>query len=183
LWNLRFDLNLKKSALESPQTIQDYYNAFPEFLNDFFSEMINELCQKKMEICNFQRKKCYKLPKTINPDQMAKIVTFITSILLNIAFPQLKVWLPQVLASFSRMPRLLSYFRQLLTVCHVISHTDRYERKLTKIRIEAANPTERLIKRNNIWNLAIIDNIDFKEKSFKFGNIYDVTRGSSHATL
>ena len=41
--------------------------------------------------------------------------------------------------------------------------------------MENANPIHRLIKKNNIWNLAIIDNIDFKEKSFKFGNIYDVT--------
>ncbi|GES96281.1 hypothetical protein GLOIN_2v1482460 [Rhizophagus clarus] len=68
-------------------------------------------------------------------------------------------------------------------MCHVTSHTDRHERKLAKIRMETSNPVERLIKRNNIWNIAIIDNIDFKEKSFKFGNIYDVTRGSSHATL
>ena len=28
-----------------------------------------------------------------------------------------------------------------------------------------------------------IDNIDFKEKSFKFENIYNVTRDNSHATL
>ncbi|RGB28322.1 hypothetical protein C1646_767971 [Rhizophagus diaphanus] len=183
LWNSRANINLKKSAIESPQTIQEYYNAFPEFLNNFFFGMIDELYQKKIIICNMQRKKCQKSPKIIIPEQTTKIVTFITSILLNLAFPYLKVWLPQILASLSRMPRLLGYFRQLLTVCHVTSHTDRHERKLAKIRIEASNPVERLIKENNIWNIAIIDNIDFKEKSFKFGNIYDVTRGSSHATL
>ncbi|RHZ66091.1 hypothetical protein Glove_309g4 [Diversispora epigaea] len=43
--------------------------------------------------------------------------------------------------------------------------------------------SKRLIKGNNIWKLAVIDNIDFKEKSFKFGNIYDITHNSSHATL
>src|SRR3954469_9754258 len=64
-----------------------------------------------------------------------------------------------------------------------MSHTDRHERKLAKIRMETSNPAKRLIQGNNVWNLAIIDNIDFKEKTFKFGNIYDVTRGSSHATL
>src|SRR5207253_8139128 len=135
--------------------------------------MVSELYQKKLIICNLQRKKRHKLPKNILPDQIMKIVTFITSILLSLAFPHLKVWLPQVLASFSRMPRLLGYFRQLLTRCHVTSHTDRYERKLAKIRMITSNPVERLIKSNNIWNLAVIDNIDFKEKSFKFGNIYD----------
>ncbi|RHZ86581.1 hypothetical protein Glove_48g133 [Diversispora epigaea] len=44
-------------------------------------------------------------------------------------------------------------------------------------------PKQCLIKKQNIWNLAVIDNIDFKQKSFAFGNIYDVTRDSSHAIL
>ncbi|PKK57698.1 hypothetical protein RhiirC2_797577, partial [Rhizophagus irregularis] len=161
LWNSRLDVNLKKSAIESPQTIQEYYNAFPEFLKNFFSGMIDELYEKKMSICNFQRKKHNKPPKVKISGQTIKIVTFITSMLLSLAFPHLKVWLPQVLASLSH----------------------RYERTLAKIRMETSDPTRRLIQGSNVWNLAIIDNIDFKEKSFKFGNIYDVTRGSSHATL
>ncbi|RHZ69362.1 hypothetical protein Glove_284g93 [Diversispora epigaea] len=49
--------------------------------------------------------------------------------------------------------------------------------------MEKSNPTRRLIQGNNVWNLAIIDNIDFKEKSFKYGNIYDVTRDNSHTIL
>ena len=103
--------------------------------------------------------------------------------LLRLAFPHLKVWLPQVLASLNRIPRLLGSFREILTVCHMTTHTDRHERKLAKVRMEKSNPTKRLIKSNNIWSFAVIDNIDFKEKSFKFGNIYDVTHGNSHATL
>src|SRR5688572_3960313 len=81
------------------------------------------------------------------------------------------------------MSWLLGSFRQLLNVCHITSHTDRYERILAKKRMEKSNPAKRLIKGNNIWKLAVIDNIDFKEKTFKFGNIYDVIRDSSHATL
>ena len=61
-----------------------------------------------------------------------KTVTFIISILLGLAFPHLKIWLPRVLASLSHMPRLLGSFRQLLTVCHVSSHSDRHKRKLAK---------------------------------------------------
>ena len=45
------------------------------------------------------------------------------------------------------------------------------------------NPTERLIKGQNIWNLAVIDNIDFKDKTFIYGNIFDAMRESSHTTL
>ncbi|GES89920.1 hypothetical protein GLOIN_2v1482460 [Rhizophagus clarus] len=155
LWNSRLNINSKKSAMESPQTLQEYYDAFPEFLNDFFYGMVDEIYQKRMKICNIKRKKNNKLPKITIPEETIKIVTFITSILLNLAFPHLKVWLPRILASFSRMPRLMN----------------------------TTDPSKRLIKGNNIWNLAIIDNIDFKERTFKFGNIYDVTRGSSYATL
>ena len=95
--------------------------------------MINELYRRKLIISNWQLKKHQKLQKTLVSEQTMKIVTFITSILVSLAFPYLKVWLPQILASLSRMPRLLGYFRQLLTVCHVTSHTDRHERKLAKI--------------------------------------------------
>ncbi|CAB5377429.1 unnamed protein product [Rhizophagus irregularis] len=101
LWNSRLNINSKKSSIESPQTLQEYYNAFPEFLNDFFSEMIDELYQQKMKICNIKRKKRHKLPKIIIPEETIKIiVTFITSILLNLTFPHLKVWLPRILASY-----------------------------------------------------------------------------------
>ncbi|PKY33609.1 hypothetical protein RhiirB3_394937 [Rhizophagus irregularis] len=129
--------------------------------------MVDELYEKKISICNFQQKKHNKLPKVKIPEQIIKVVTFIASMLLSLAFPHLKVWLPQVLASLSRMSQLL----------------DRHERKLAKIQMETSDPTRRLIQGSNVWNLAIIDNIDFKEKSFKFGNIYDVTCGSSYATL
>ncbi|RHZ56814.1 hypothetical protein Glove_396g30 [Diversispora epigaea] len=153
LWNSRLDITTKKSSLESPKTLHEYYNAFPDFLTSLFFGIIHKLQEKKMEINN------------------------------QLAFPCLKIWLPQVLTSLSRKPRLLGTFRQLLTVCHVVSHTDRHERKLENARMEKVNPIQRLIQGKNIWNLAVIDNIDFKEKSFKFGNIYDVTRESSHATL
>ena len=45
------------------------------------------------------------------------------------------------------------------------------------------NLNERLLKESNIWNLAVIDNIDFKDKTFTYGNIFDTTRKSSHTTL
>ncbi|EXX63416.1 hypothetical protein RirG_152530 [Rhizophagus irregularis DAOM 197198w] len=70
--------------------------------------------------------------------------------LLGLAFPHLKIWLSQVLASLSRMPRLLGSFQQLLTVCHVSSHSDRHEQKLAKIRMEESNPSNRLIRANNV---------------------------------
>src|SRR2546421_35188 len=48
---------------------------------------------------------------------------------------------------------------------------------------EKCRTIQALLKETTIFNLAVIDNIDFKEKSFEFGNIYDITRGTSHAIL
>ena len=38
------------------------------------------------------------------------------------------------------------------------------------------DPKENLIERSNIWNLAVIDNIDFKASIFSYGNIFDITQ-------
>ena len=58
--------------------------------------MIDELSQKKMIVCNWQQKKRQKPLKIIIPEQTMKIVTFMTSMLLSLAFPHLKIWLSQV---------------------------------------------------------------------------------------
>jgi len=40
---------------------------------------------------------------------------------------------------------------------------------------------ERLLIGDNIWNLRVVDNIDFMEKTFGYGNIYDISRKTMHA--
>ena len=112
-----------------------------------------------------------------------KIVTFLASIFINIAFPLYNVWLPTVLASLAQKPRLISSLHHFLTTCHVIGHTERHERNKEKDRMNNIIPSQRLIKGENIWNLAIIDNIDFMAKSFQWGNLYDTSHRNSHATL
>ncbi|GES76543.1 hypothetical protein GLOIN_2v1482460 [Rhizophagus clarus] len=61
--------------------------------------------------------------------------------------------------------------------------TRKHEKLLEIKRMEAADPKLRIWKNPNIWNICVIDNIDFKEKTFTYRNIYDTTRSSSHATL
>src|SRR6185437_11550732 len=82
-----------------------------------------------------------------------------------------------------RKPRLLSSLHQVLQSVNVIPHTNRHERRLENKRMSANDPTLRLKKNNKIWNVCVIDNIDIKEKSFTYGNIYDTTRTTTHATL
>jgi len=88
-----------------------------------------------------------------------------------------------VLSSLACKPKLLSSLHRLLTVWNVIGHSEHHERNLERERINKVIFTQRLYKELNIWNLAIIDNIDFKQKTFSFGNIYDTTRDTSHTTL
>ena len=66
---------------------------------------------------------------------------------------------------------------------NVISHTARYEKQLEKERRLENNPNERILRGDNIWNVCVIDNIDFKEKTFCYDNIFDVVRRTAHATL
>jgi|SRR6266542_3379532 len=45
------------------------------------------------------------------------------------------------------------------------------------------DPKKKLLERDNIWNVCVIDNIDFKKQTFRYGNIFDITHRSSHVTL
>ncbi|RHZ63288.1 hypothetical protein Glove_330g51 [Diversispora epigaea] len=74
-------------------------------------------------------------------------------------------------------------YNLLNVLINVLGVTRRYERCLETQRMELADLTLRIQQLSNIWNVCVIDNIDFKEKTFTYGNIYDTTRTSSYATL
>ena len=73
--------------------------------------------------------------------------------------------------------------REILRSACVIPYTKRHENRLEESRIRHTDPRKSLIEGSNIWNLAVIDNIDFKASTFSYGNIFDTTRQTSHATL
>ncbi|PKK58628.1 hypothetical protein RhiirC2_796016 [Rhizophagus irregularis] len=75
-------------------------------------------------------------------------------LLIVIAFPYLQIWFTQVLSSLSRKPKLNQQFWCLLSTLQISGHTD-----------------------------GVIDNIDFKEATFKYGNIFDMTCTSTHTML
>ncbi|RHZ88897.1 hypothetical protein Glove_20g22 [Diversispora epigaea] len=76
--------------------------------------------------------------------------------------------LPSILTSLGQKPKLISSLHQFLKICHIMGHTERHERNKKKYRMDNIIPSQRLVKNKNIWNLTIIDNIDFKTKSFTF---------------
>jgi hypothetical protein len=87
------------------------------------------------------------------------------------------------MSSLCRKPKLISSLYAILRIANIVSHTCSHERRLEKSRLSEVNPKNRLLKEKNIWNLSVIDNIDFKEKTFAYGNIFDSIRNNSYATL
>ncbi|UZO06568.1 uncharacterized protein OCT59_026884 [Rhizophagus irregularis] len=85
------------------------------------------------------------------------------------------------MASLCRKLKLLSSLQGILEVVNITSHFQRHKQNLEKIRALLVDPTDRICYEKNIWNLGIIDNVDFKETTFGYGNIFDAIR--ENATL
>ncbi|RHZ51571.1 hypothetical protein Glove_476g74 [Diversispora epigaea] len=183
IWKSRKEINQNKIEIQNPTSLENYYSAFPIFLTNFFESLIKEIFEKKLYLSNIKLKSRKNPLKLLNNQKILKIVTFMVSILVGITFPKLRVWFTQILASLSRKTKLNQQFRRLLSTLQISGHTDGQERRLEKVRMKSVDPCLRLKKEENIWNLAIIDNIDFKETTFRYGNIFDTVRNSSHATL
>ncbi|CAB5366697.1 unnamed protein product [Rhizophagus irregularis] len=176
-------INNNKNLFENPNSLIDHHNIFPSFLSKFFLGLVNTLQLSKFKEIN--RKKQFHNKPTISFDPNSTIKTriFLMFIIFHVAFSGLYLWLPTMLASLIRKPKLTAQLHQLLTTINAVAHTQRHERKLENIRITTANPHERLWVGDNIWNIGVIDNIDFKEKTFAYSNIFDQTRSTTHATL
>ncbi|GBC12710.2 hypothetical protein GLOIN_2v1792124 [Rhizophagus irregularis DAOM 181602=DAOM 197198] len=183
IWKSRIELTLNKNQLQNPQSIGEYVSSFPSWLVNFFYAFLTGIYEKKMAIVNQRRKARNISIKANDPVQITKIVSLFLSILISITFPSLQIWFSTIIASLTRKPKMAGDLTNLLAVLKVLSHCKEHERRLEKERMNKVDPTKRLKKNSYFWNLAVIDNIDFKEKTFSYGNIFDITRGTSHATL
>ena len=179
----RTSLIPKKSTLESPNSLQQYYEAMPKCLTSFMDGLVFPLQHQKYEAVKRKQKERKKSIAEFNKTEMVKITAFLSSMVLSIAFRGWKIWLPQAIGSFCERPKLASYLRAILHAANVVAYSKDHEVRSRKKRMVQANPQERLESGPNIWNLAIIDNIDFKEKTFRAGNLFDTTRDTAHATL
>ena len=174
-----------KTSLETPQCLDEYCNAIPPFLYKFFEGIIYTLLSKRCQIANEiqKRRKNWITPKEVNIQKVKTITTMLCSIILTACFTNTQFWLTRLLASLCKKLRLLSSLHQVLESVSIVSHSIKHERKLEVIRMSNANPYSYLISGSGVWNVCVIDNIDFKQKSFAWGNIYDVTRSTTHAIL
>ncbi|GET00647.1 hypothetical protein GLOIN_2v1474502 [Rhizophagus clarus] len=178
-------LHVNKVFLENPQSLDEYQNAIPTELYNFFEGIISKLLFNRRQIANrvAKSRKVEYIPKEVNQKKLQKISTMLSSIILTIGFTNTSFWLTQTLTSLCRKPRLLSSLHRVLESVGIISHSITHERKLEIARMSISNPQSRIIAGPKIWNVCVIDNIDFKQSSFTWGNIYDTTRTTSHAIL
>src|SRR6185437_10036960 len=77
-----------------------------------------------------------------------KISIFLTSMIVNIASPSTNLWLHYILSSLSRKPKMISSLYAILYTAGVISHSQRYERRLEKLCLSESKPENRLIREN-----------------------------------
>jgi hypothetical protein len=183
LWQSRSSIKTTLPTLENPQSLIHYAAALPRFLWSFFHSFISVIQQKKHAVAERKRESRGAQSVSLDPTPISRIIIFMVSMLLGIAFRGWKIWLPHVLGSLCRRPRLVSKLHRILRSAHVISYVWDHEVRAEKERMELADPATRLEIGDYVYNLAVIDNIDLQEKTFAYGNIYDIARRTSHATL
>jgi hypothetical protein len=177
-------INENKEKLESPSSLTEYFEALPQIIVNFFCGLVGVLLSHHHKIAEKQWKK-RNLQKHVsleyndqqskileynnqksNPIILTCIVSFLASIILTIAFKGKKFWITYLLSSICRRPKFLTFLQEILQTVHVIAHTQRHERHLEYQRMNSVIPCKNLLSGSHIWNLAIIDNIDFMQKSF-----------------
>jgi hypothetical protein len=163
IWKSRSEVRERKQNLEISQSLEEYQCGFPIILKDFFSGLIIFLQRKKFEIAEKKRKQQGFSAKSFDKTHSNKISIFIISMILSITFPGVDIWLTHIMSSLCQKLNLLGSLYTILCTASVVSHTQRHERRLEKNRMDKINPEKRLIQGENIWNICVIDNIDFKE--------------------
>jgi len=179
----RSALKERLTFLEQPSSLSQYYDAMPQTLTSFFDGIISVLLEKRHQVLARKRKQLNQPIPELKDTTISKISVFFTSVILTIAFRHWKIWFTHILASLCQRPKLLSSLQAVLREIYVVSYVKDHEIRVQKKRMIAADPRSRLITSSNIMNLAVIDNIDMANITFQYGNIFDVTRNTAHATL
>ncbi|RIB02933.1 hypothetical protein C2G38_2226467 [Gigaspora rosea] len=195
--SLLIKTTLKIAKIDPNKLKEKYYNITSKNVADIGEKMGKKILslrseiqlkkiivqQRKQLVVNKKRNQRGLSLKSLNTNHITKVTTFITSMFLTMAFPKTKIWLTHIILSLYQNPKLLPKLRKILYSANIIFYTKQHEYWLAKLRMFQSNPVERIIKGPNIWNLAVIDNIDFKASTFVADNIFDVGRKTSHATL
>lgn len=184
-------INENKEVLESPTSLEEYYDKLPKVIIYFFRGLVSTLLDYRHKLAQKMRKwrmmkkneSANYIYQEQNPKVLIRIVSFLTSIILTIAYSKKNFWITYLMSSICQRPKLLTSLMAVLRSVYIVAHTQKYECYLEKKRMKESRPQNKLLFGPNIWNLAVIDNIDFIQHSFHYRNIYDVPRKTIHTTL
>ncbi|CAJ0633917.1 9695_t:CDS:2 [Entrophospora sp. SA101] len=70
-------------------------------ISDLLYTKVPNIYKKKLELSNIKLQQKNKPPKEIDILSIKKIITFLVSIIVHVAFPKMEVWFQQVMASLS----------------------------------------------------------------------------------
>ncbi|CAG8743422.1 4340_t:CDS:2, partial [Dentiscutata erythropus] len=134
-----------KSILESPDSLQQYYEAIPKCLTSLFYSLIRTLLFQKYEIVRQKQKERKSTITEFDESEIVKSTAFLFSIILTTTFKGWKFWLPQVIGSFS----LLASYVEL---CGKNPFVEKWMENLTQIfrRLMAEYPMEFTMDEINI---------------------------------
>ena len=117
--------------------------------------------KKKCEVIQKKHKQKGLEVKEFNILHTNKISIFIISIILMIAFSKVYFWLNYMMSSIYVENQNYRVLFMLYFVQLILYHIYNGIKKIGKKRANEINIQDRLLKGENIWNLYIIDNIDF----------------------
>ena len=97
-WKSRHKIQKNKQKLEKPTSLEEYQHGFPSCLAGFFNGFITALQKKKYEVVTKKRIQRGLQVKAFDTIRVTKIVVFLISVILNIAFPGTNIWLTHIMS-------------------------------------------------------------------------------------
>jgi len=138
------------NQLENLNSYENYFDALPKTICNFFQAFITVLQQQKQNVVNKKRLQRELPLKLFNTNQISKSTALLTSLILTITFPRIKIWLSHIILSICQKSKLLPYLREIFHSACIISYTKRHEKHLEHFRMYHIDPKENLIKESNI---------------------------------
>ncbi|CAJ0896884.1 9355_t:CDS:2 [Entrophospora sp. SA101] len=145
--------------LAKPNSLMENYQAIPKVITMFFDGFIGVILKHHHELRQYKRK-YYNLKTKIDdteqdPMQLIKITTFLSSIIIKMAFRRSKIWFTNLFASLCRRPQFLGSLQLILRSLHVISHTEDHEHHLEIKRMEKVDPKSRIISGRTSFHVVL----------------------------
>jgi len=105
----RSEIQQNINQLENLNSYENYFDALPKTICNFFQAFITVLQQQKQNVVNKKRLQREFPLKLFNTNQISKTTVLLTSLILTIAFSKIKIWLSHIISSICQKSKLLPY--------------------------------------------------------------------------